>query len=247
MHILYNAITLNFIWWNFMESTNDRVIQQMQALIENWAGCQDPRSIFLSCYQLMTHNTLQAIERDEFYDSNWVHHLLNRFADYYFIALDAYESDPQAAPLVWQLAHDATRNPKAMAIQSLLLGVNAHINYDLVLTLVDMLSPEWNTLDDVQRENRHSDHDRVNTIIAASIDAVQDDILAPAMPIMEFIDDVFGSLDEYLISHLIRNWRNDVWKHATQLLCMESKENQAAFIARVEEDALKIGRLIYRG
>jgi hypothetical protein len=230
-----------------MVSTNDRVIQQMQALIENWTGSQDSRSIFLSCYQLMTRNTLQAIERDEFYDSNWVHQLLKRFADYYFVALDAYEADPQAAPMVWQLAHNATRNPKAMAIQSLLLGVNAHINYDLVLTLVDVLSPEWNSLDEVQRENRHSDHDRVNTIIAASIDAVQDDILEPAMPIMDFIDDVFGSLDEYLISHLIRNWRNDVWKHATQLLCMESKENQTAFIAQVEEDALKIGRLIYKG
>jgi hypothetical protein len=230
-----------------MDSTNNLVIQQMQSLIENWTGSQDSRSIFLSCYQLMTHNTLQAIERDEFCDSNWVHQLLNRFADYYFIALDQYESDPQAAPLVWQLAHDATRNPKAMAIQSLLLRVNAHINYDLVLTLVDVLLPEWNTLDDVQREYRHSDHDRVNTIIAASIDAVQDDILEPAMPIMEFIDDVFGGLDEYLISHLIQNWRNDVWNHAMRILRLHGMGEKEEVIPHVEADAMKIGRMIYRG
>lgn len=229
-----------------MDFTNDRVIQQMQALINNWTNSQDTRCIFLNCYQLMTHNTLQAIERDEFYDSNWVHQLLNRFADYYFIALDAYETDPQAAPMVWQLAHDATRNPKALAIQSLLLGVNAHINYDLVLTLVDVLSPEWSTLDEGQREKRHSDHDRVNTIIAASIDAVQDEILEPAMPIMDFIDDIFGRLDERLISHLIRNWREDVWNHATQLLRMESEQHQSALIAQVEADAMRIGRWIYR-
>ncbi len=230
-----------------METPNDRVIQQMQKWIQHWTGSHDSRSIFLSCYQLMTQNTLQAIERDEFFDSIWVHQLLNRFADYYFIALDQYETDPQIAPMVWQLAHNATRNPEAMAIQSLLLGVNAHINYDLVLTLVDVLSPEWNTLDDIQRENRHSDHDRVNTIIAASIDAVQDDILEPAMPLMEFIDDVFGSLDEYLISNLIRHWRNDVWNHAMQLLSMESMEYREEFITQVEKEALKIGRLIYRG
>ena len=230
-----------------MEYTNDRVIQQMQTLIQHWTDSQDSRCIFLSCYQLMTHNTLQAIEREEFYDSNWVHQLLNRFADYYFVALDAYEADPQAAPMVWQLAHNATRNPKAMAIQSLLLGVNAHINYDLVLTLVDVLSPEWNSLDEMQREKRHSDHDRVNTIIAASIDAVQDDILEPAMPIMEFIDDVFGGLDERLISHLIRNWREDVWEHATRLLSMDGEGDKEELITRVEEDALKMGRLIYRG
>jgi len=230
-----------------MESTNDRVIQQMQTWIEHWTGNQDARRIFLSCYQLMTLNMLKAIDRNEFNDSLWVHDLLNRFADYYFIALDAYESDPNAAPPVWQLAHNATRNDNTMAIQALLLGVNAHINYDLVLTLVDVLTPEWDSLDDILLEKRHSDHDRVNTIIAASIDAVQDEILEPAMPILDFIDDVFGSLDERLISNLIRHWRNDVWEHATQLMRMDSKDQQAVLIARVEEDALKIGRWIYRG
>jgi hypothetical protein len=229
-----------------MATLNDRVIQQMQALIQNWTGINDSRSIFLSCYQLMTHNTLKAIERDEFYDSKWVNGLLNRFADYYFIALDQYENDPHAAPMVWQLAHNATRNSNAMAIQTLLLGVNAHINYDLVLTLVDVLTPEWSTLDEEKLGQRYGDHDRVNTIIAASIDAVQDDILEPAMPIMEFIDDVFGGLDERLISHLIRSWRENVWNNATQLLRMDGDGNREEFIAHVEEDALKIGRMIYR-
>ena len=228
-----------------MEIPNDRVIQQMQALIQNWTGINDSRRIFLSCYQLMTHNTLQAIERDEFFDSIWVKHMLNRFADYYFIALDKYETDPQAAPMVWQLAHNATRTAKAMAIQSLLLGVNAHINYDLVLTLVDVLTPEWNTLDEIQLRNRYTDHDRVNSIIASSIDAVQDEILEPAMPIMEFIDTGFGRLDERLISNLIRNWRENVWNNAIQILSNESMEYREEYITQVEKDALKIGRLIY--
>ena len=230
-----------------MEIPNDRVIQQMQVLIQNWTDCNDSRRIFLSCYQLMTLNMLKAVERDEFFDSIWVNQLLNRFADYYFIALDQYESDPLAAPLVWQLAHNATRNSKAMAIQSLILGVNAHINYDLVLTLVDVLAPEWRTLDESQRKNRYNDHDQVNTIIASTIDAVQDDILEPAMPFMEFIDTVFGRLDEHLISKMIRSWRQNVWENATYLLNMDGEGNREKIIARVENNALKIGRLIYSG
>ena len=230
-----------------MEIPNDRVIQQMQVLIQNWTDCNDSRRIFLSCYQLMTLNMLKAVERDEFFDSKWVNQLLNRFADYYFIALDQYETDPLAAPLVWQLAHNATRNSKAMAIQSLILGVNAHINYDLVLTLVDVLAPEWRTLDVSQRKNRYNDHDRVNTIIASTIDAVQDDILEPAMPFMEFVDTVFGRLDEHLISRLIRNWRENVWNHATHILSLENNQRKLELIGLVEKDALKIGRMIYRG
>ena len=230
-----------------METTNDRVIQQMQTLIRNWTEVNDSRRIFLSCYQMMTQNMLGAVDEDQFYDSDWVQRLLNRFADYYFVALDAYESDPQRAPLVWQVAHNATRNANAWAIQTLLLGVNAHINYDLVLALVDVLAPEWDRLDEMQRNQRHEDHDRVNTIIAATIDAVQDDILEPAMPFMEFIDDVFGRLDERLISNLISNWRDHVWDHAIQILSLEGVGEKEGVVARVEKHALKIGRMIYRG
>lgn len=230
-----------------MTISNDRVIQQMQALIQNWTSCDDSRCIFLRCYQMMTLNMLKAVEQDEFHDSNWVNLLLHRFADYYFIALDQYEADPQAAPLVWQLAHNATRSGNTMAIQTLLLGVNAHINYDLVLTLVDVLSPEWKSLDEMKREQRYHDHDRVNTIIAATIDAVQDEVIEPAMPIMDFVDQVFGGLDEYLISKMIRNWRENVWEHATQLLNMDGEGSREEIITRVENDAMKIGKMIYRG
>ncbi len=230
-----------------METPNDQVIQHMQTWIQNWTSCKDSRCIFLRCYQMMTLNMLKAVERDEFYDSYWVNLLLHRFADYYFIALDQYEADPLAAPLVWQLAHDATRSGNAIAIQTLLLGVNAHINYDLVLTLVDVLSPEWNNLDEIQREQRYHDHDRVNTIISATIDAVQDEVIEPAMPIMDFVDNVFGGLDEYLISKMIRSWRQNVWEHAIQLLNMDGEGNREEIITQVENDALMIGRMIYRG
>ena len=230
-----------------METTNDRVIQQMQVLIQKWTDSQDSRRIFLSCYQLMTRNMLAAIDRDQFYDSNWVHRLLNRFADYYFIALDAYDSDPQRAPLVWQVAHNATRNADVWAIQTLLLGVNAHINYDLVLALVDVLNPEWDTLEEIQRQKRHDDHDLVNTLIAETIDAVQDDILEPEMPFMDFIDDVFGRLDEYMISNLISNWRDHVWDNAMRILTPDRNGDREEIVAHVEAHALKIGRMIYRG
>ena len=230
-----------------METTNDRVLQQMQALIQKWTASQDSRRIFLSCYQLMTQNMLEAVDHDQFYDSNWVHRLLNRFADYYFIALDAYDSDPQRAPLVWQVAHNATRNSKVRAIQTLLLGVNAHINYDLVLALEDVLKPEWDRLEEIQRQNRHDDHVLVNTIITETIDAVQDDILEPEMPFMDFIDDVFGRLDEYVISNLISNWRDNVWDNAMRILCLESNGDREEIVTHLERDALKIGRMIYRG
>ena len=119
------------------------VIDRMEALAQQWQQRSDQRCFFLRCYALMTGNTLRAIEQGQFHDPRWVSQLLHHFADYYFLALDAYECNATETPAVWRMAHDAALAPDTQVLQDLLLGINAHINYDLVLTLVDMLEPEW--------------------------------------------------------------------------------------------------------
>lgn len=57
---------------------------------------------------------------------------------------------------MWQVAHNAAKDPNISAMQKLLLGVNAHINYDLVLTLVDMLEGEWDCHTKDMRNGRYA-------------------------------------------------------------------------------------------
>ncbi len=125
---------------------DDPTVRRMQALISQWEAETDQRATFLSCYLMMTRNMLSAIRQQEFNDAAWVDELLHRFANYYFVALEAYEQDALQAPPVWQVAHNAARQSRGLPLQELLLGVNAHINYDLVLTLVTLLQPEWENL-----------------------------------------------------------------------------------------------------
>ena len=125
-----------------MAPHNDPALTQMQTLILNWQSRSDPRAAFLECYHMMTGNMLDALEACEFQDGAWVNRLLHRFADYYFTALDAYERQPAQAPAVWQLAHNRAFEPRTPVLQKLLLGVNAHINYDLVLDGVNGLGDD---------------------------------------------------------------------------------------------------------
>ena len=125
-------------------SGEDSVINRMQAYIDAWEKAGDRRAIFLSCYELMTRNMLAAIGAGDFEDWAWVYALLERFAEYYFAALDAYERE-QTIPVVWKLAFNAAQRPMSHVLQDLILGVNAHINYDLAFALADMLTPEWPT------------------------------------------------------------------------------------------------------
>ncbi len=227
-----------------MTSSESPALVRMQALIRQWQALADPKATFLTCYAMMTQNMLAAIARRQFDDPPWVDRLLNDFADYYFVALAAYQQNPAAAPPVWQVAHTAASDPDTTPLQKLLLGVNAHINYDLVLTLADLLRPEWQQLPADRRESRYRDYCGVNDIIGSTINAVQDQILEPAMPVMALIDKLLGPLDERLISRLITHWREQVWLHALQLLESGDSHAQSRIILQVETEALKIGELI---
>jgi hypothetical protein len=216
----------------------------MQELIAQWEALADRRATFLTCYMMMTRNMLAAVDRRDFEDPAWVDGLLHRFAGYYFVALESYEQDPAAAPRVWQLAHGATRAPKAFALREMLLGVSAHINYDLVLTLVDVLGPEWDALSESQRSARYADHCRVNEVIGRTIDDIQDQVLERDSRLMSVIDDLLGPVDEALTSRLITRWRETVWRNAVLLLEAREPGDRDRLIREIEQEALRLGKLI---
>lgn len=227
-----------------MSGSDALVVERMLSLVKEWEDQADQRAIFLRCYWMMTCNMLQAIERQEFQDPVWVSRLMNSFADHYFAALEAYEADPNSAPPIWRVAHKLTQAADTLALQRLLLGVNAHINYDLVLTLVELLEPEWAQLSENQRAGRYSDHSFVNEVIAGTIDAVQDTILEPEMPVLAIVDTLLGPLDEKMLSRLITKWRDRVWDYATLLLEKGDTDERSRVIQKVEEDAFREAKAI---
>jgi hypothetical protein len=224
-----------------MSEPEPAVPQRMTTLIDQWEATHDRRAIFLGCYRLMTRNMLDAIEVGRFHDGVWVSHLLHRFADYYFAALDRFEQDEPNTPPVWKLAFDATRDENVMTLQHLLLGVNAHINHDLVFSLYDLLQAEWAAATPDQRAQRHADHELVNRIIGETVDAVQDQIVERYSPWFDFVDKLLGPVDEWLTSRLISHWREEVWENAVCYLEAATLEERETLRQRIEEQAMRLG------
>lgn len=223
------------------------VIRQMRLHVERWNEAADQRAVFLHCYMLMTSNMLVAVDDGEFEDARWVNRLLHRFADYYFDALTCYENDPATTPAVWRLAHDATLNRHCFALQRLFLGVNAHINYDLVLALNDVLAPEWARAGETLRQTRYRDHCHVNEIIARTIDDVQDDVIEKVEPRMDLVDKLMGPFDEWLTARIIRRWRDDVWRNALQYVQATQPDARDRVRLQIEELTLRRANTILRG
>jgi hypothetical protein len=218
----------------------------MMATARELEANQDNRTIFLYCYSMMTSNMLVAIEEQRFHDNEWVERLLHRFADYYFDALTCYECGDET-PAVWQEVHRVSLTKRLHVIQHLLLGVNAHINYDLVLTLYDMLAPEWESLSPEMRRQRYEDHCLVNTIIGDTIDKVQDEVVEKYSPAMNVVDQLMGRLDEMLLLKLITEWRESVWENTQELLAQEGPEARQRYILDVEKKVLRRARVLGLG
>ncbi len=220
------------------------VLLQMDNHVQRWDAVHDRRSIFLGCYAMMTGNMLDALDTGRFADDDWVARLLQRFAEYYFDALELYEARSLTTPRVWKLAHDNAQHEHVMTVQHLLLGVNAHINYDLVFAVAELLTPEWETLTEAQRDQRHADYERVNAIIGETIDRVQDQILEVRSPWLDVVDKLMGPVDEWLISEIIAHWRDTVWRDAIQYLETPSPDERARLKQKVEDAAMQRGHEI---
>lgn len=219
--------------------TNSDVLMRMDQCVLGWQPNADGRAIFLRCYRMMTANMLQALEQGSFKNAAWTDHLLHHFADYYFRAVDAYDLQQPELPAVWRYAFDAANQPNLAPIQQLLLGVNAHISFDLVLTLHDLLRGDWDGLGEPERGVYFSDYSYVNTIIRQTIDDVQDQILEPAQPSMRLVDDLMGRVDEWLLGHMITHWRDKVWQNAERLLAARSGKDKNQVVQAVESRAIE--------
>lgn len=224
--------------------SNIDVVSRMDMQIANWDELSDRRGDFLRCYRLMTGNMLVAIEAGDFHDGPWVRRLLDHFAQYYFVALQEYDGNSSETPIVWSITHEAAVHPDIQVLQNLLLGINAHINYDLVLTLYDILSPEWQNLTTEDRRKRYEDHKQVNRVIGRTVDKVQDSILEPKMPVMNLIDKMLGPVDEWAVSLLIRTWREQVWHNTERMLDSDEEVNREAIRRQVEKLTVERARQI---
>jgi hypothetical protein len=185
--------------------------ERLSALERRFRERGDRRGAFLAVYVRVTDAVGRAIRDGEFADPEWTADYLVTFADYYRRALYAYETNDLAAvPDPWQVAFDAACRGESLVTQDVVLGINAHVNYDLALTLDAVgLDPD--------RDVKYADHCAVNRILRRLVDEVQDAIAAEYAPGVAAVDESLGRLDESLGFFTLREGRDSAWRSAVAL------------------------------
>jgi hypothetical protein len=193
----------------------------------------DARRYFHSTYLRTTRAVGEALARGHFLEPEWVERWDVTFAALYLDAVDAAESGGPA-PGPWQTAFDAAAHPGTPPLRLTLLGMNAHINYDLAQSLVAVITPaEFD--DPAVVERRGEDHRRIDAVLASRVRA-EDRELAELEPPgnRTLLDRLLTPLNTAGTKRFLAESRAKVWRNA-RLLDAARRQSDAAYRARLDE------------
>jgi len=215
-------------------ATIEEVLRRLELIIEESTANNNKNVYFAWLYRSVTQAVERRVNLGLFEDNARMEHFDIIFANRY---LQAYEefSLYQKCGLSWQLAFETSCKRWPTIMQHLLLGMNAHIHFDLGIAAAEVSPGE-------AIHGLKADFWMINQILHEKVDEVQDQ-LARCWPLMSWIDRLGGRKDEAFARFGINTSRGKAWKIATQL-AMAPEAEKARLIAQFDRNACRFGRLI---
>jgi hypothetical protein len=212
----------------------DELIARMTEMLAPLEAAGDSQRYFHATYLRTTIAVAQEIKRGGFADAGWVEEWDIAFADLYLDALDAVRAGRVPAR-PWAIAFGA---PAGLPpLRHVLLGMNAHINYDLPQALVAVISDEQ--FDDrALIARREADHRAIDDVLASRVAAEGDELSAMSGPVPR-LDQLLQPLSRLATRRFLREAREKVWANAA-ILSQARRQDPAAYpavLAQLEERA----------
>jgi hypothetical protein len=210
----------------------EELIARMAALLEPLAAAGDQRQYFHATYQRTTTAVAGELNSGGFADPDWVERWDVAFANLY---LDALEADlaGRKPTLPWQIAFGA---PAGLPpLRHVLLGMNAHINYDLPQALLAVITDEQ--FDDAALlARREADHQAIDNVLASRVAAEDDELIRLSGP-GPLLDRLLRPFNRLGTQRFLREARRKVWANAIALsrARRHGPGAYAAVLAQLEE------------
>jgi len=178
-------------------------MRALQAALPDTSGTAHFNRLYLA----VTEAVAQDLRAEAFAAPGFLERLDVRFAGLYFDALAAAEPPP-----AWRPLFDCAERRGILPLQYALAGMNAHINRDLPVALVET----WGELGLELRAGgpEHGDFLRVNARLAAVEERVKGSYLTG---FFGFLDRVFGRIDDVVAMWNVSRARDAAWVNGTTL------------------------------
>jgi hypothetical protein len=185
---------------------------------------------FNHLYLRVTVAVRGAMATTTFRDPSFLERLDVVFANLYFDALAAGDTDPRAAPSAWRPLFECRRQRGILSIQFALAGMNAHINRDLPAGIVaTYLATDGAP---AQIGARHDDFNNVNDLLEAVEGQIKSEF---STGIVALVDAAGGEADDAVAMWKVRAAREAAWTNAEVLWALRpTPALRDAFFSRLD-------------
>ncbi len=195
----------------------DELLSRMDDLLQPMRATGDGRQHFLATYMRTTLAVQHELERGGFVDGAWTERWDIAFADLYLEALDDWNAE-RPVPGPWRVAFEAANaTPRVPPIRHLLLGMNAHINYDLPQALIQVITDQ--EFDDPALVARRSrDHEHIDAILSSRVAAEDGELKKVEQPgDRTLLDQLLTPFNRAGSKRFLKEARGKVWRNAQAL------------------------------
>jgi hypothetical protein len=185
---------------------------------------------FNRLYLQVTLAVRDAVTTTTFRDPAFLARLDIVFANLYFDAVAAGDTDPVRAPSAWRPVFECRRQRGIRPIQFALAGMNAHINRDLPEGIVATYRDTGGA--PVEGSARHDDFDKVNDLLEAVEAQIKIEF---STGIVMLVDAACGELDDAIAMWKVRAARATAWTNAEVLWALRpTPALRQAFFSRLD-------------
>lgn len=202
---------------------------------------------FCGMYLRSTRAVGEELARGGFTDAAWVERWTVAFADLYIEALESWQrGEPVALP--WQLAFEA--GPDVSPLVHQLIGLNAHLNFDLPRAVLAVVSDE-EFFDEGLLARRRADSEHIDALVLRGIPGEYRYLRGLGGPMhQEFLARALYPLNRVASGRWLVAARRSVWHNALEL-SMARRTGVAALTRRIADlevlCAAKVAELLRPG
>lgn len=217
--------------------TIDEVIDRLNEVLNEAIAANSAEGIFPALYVVVTEKIREGIARgDVFQDNARMEKLDVIFANRYLKALWQYDNGKEAeTSRGWKVAFNVAKLfPSKVILQEMLVGINAHVNYDLGISADEVMAGK-----DIQ--DLKKDFNAINKILGALVDDVKEDISKLSPRFHWILRHMVG--EDVMVNFSLRIARQEAWGFAKDLHKSSGKEKEA-LLEKKNEEIAKLGRKI---
>ena len=204
---------------------------QLQAALDELEARDDPRRFFCATYLRVTQAIDDELLAGGFADAVWMQRWDAAFACLY---LEALKRDRRGLEVSrpWALHFAACDRDDLEPVRHVLLGMNAHINYDLPLSVLAVMPPK-EFADPVLVQARRADHEHVDVVLLRMLESEGAALAAESVDV-SLLARLLAPVSGWAASRFLRESRHKVWDN-TLALHRARQRSLAALQARIAE------------